>query len=143
VTPDLDCERVRLDLMAAFDGEGADAAAHHQAHVAACPNCQRWLQDLAAMNSRFKATTYAGGEADLWPVIESRLRSSSKTSPEPTLYVIGALCLGWRLLQLFTDLPLPLVQWIPLLAIAVVLRRLGFSPLAIQTSAPELQKRGA
>jgi hypothetical protein len=128
--------------MAAFDGEGPDAAADHEAHVASCPDCRYWLQDLAAVSLRFTGTVYPENEADLWLAVQGRLRSSEANAPMFTLYAIGALCIGGRLLQLFTDLPLPIVQLIPLAAIVAVLSTVMRNPLAIQTAAPELQKRG-
>ena len=139
---DIECVRVRLDLMAAFDGEAPDAVANHEAHVASCPDCRRWLQDLAAVSVRFKGTVYPESGADLWRVVQNRLRSSETTAPMFTLYAIGALCVGGRLLQLFADLPLPIGQLIPLAAIVAVLSRVLRNPLAIQTFAPELRKRG-
>jgi hypothetical protein len=52
--------------------------------------------------------------------------------------------LGWRALQLFVDVPIAMVH--PLVPIAAAVAAVWLvmgDALAIQTSAPELQKRGA
>ena len=60
------------------------------------------------------------------------------------LWPIGGLVLGWRALELVVDVPLPAIHsLVPLAAAAAAIWFVTGDPLAIQTSAPELQKRGA
>jgi hypothetical protein len=59
------------------------------------------------------------------------------------LWLIGALVIAWRALQLMFDLPLPMLHpLVPLAAAVAALWQISGDPLAIETSAPELQKRG-
>jgi predicted anti-sigma-YlaC factor YlaD len=143
----MDCERVRLDLMAAFDGErpsGTEPGADARQHLASCAACSRWLQDLESMTRRFDDVSYLGTNEDVWPAVQRRLQLSDMALPATRLYVIGALVLGWRALQLLIDLPLPLLQSvIPLAAVVAALWQRARDPLAIRTFVPELQKRGA
>ena len=76
--------------------------------------------------------------------MEGRLRVADSGSRIPRgLWPIGAAVCAWRALQLFVDLPAPeLHPVVPLAAVAVVFWRLAVDPLAIETSAPELEKRG-
>ena len=145
----LECERVRLELMAAFDAEvvpgqtpepGPDA----RRHLASCAACSEWLAGLESMGSRLQRVSYPSAPVDLWPAVERALRPS-ETRPLNwrRLYLMASLVLGWRALELFVDLPLPLLHSIIPLAIGfAALWQLARDPLAIQTFAPELQKRG-
>jgi len=148
VKHETDCERMRLDLMAAFDAEAAGAASpgpDARQHLASCSACGDWLRELEAMDRRLQRASYATAPVDLWPALEQTLRrSDSRQAAQRRLYVMAALVLGWRALQLFVDLPLPLVHAIvPLVVGLAALWQLARDPLAIQTFAPELQKRGA
>jgi anti-sigma factor RsiW len=149
VNQNVDCERARLELMAALDGETpgrtADAPAQAKQHLASCAACERWLRDFESMNQRFQGVAYESARQDLWPALEPRLRRSATPVPVmPRLWVLGALVLGWRALQLLVDLPHPfLLSLVPLAAVVAALWLLARDPLAIETFAPELQKRGA
>jgi anti-sigma factor RsiW len=139
---------VRLELMAALDGEAPPRAANTteaRQHLASCTACERWLKDLEAMNSRFQRVGYRDAHEDLWPALQPRLQPSTARVPVMRrLWLMCALVLGWRAVQLLIDLPLPMLH--PFVALAVIvaaLWQLSRDPLAIQTFAPELQKRGA
>ena len=144
-----DCERVRLDLMAALDGEhpsGTAPGADARQHLASCDACSVWLRDLESMTHRFEGVPYLATPEDdeVWPAVQRRLQSSETAVPAARLYLIGALILGWRALQLLIDLPLPLLHSvIPMAAVAAALWQRARDPLAIRTFVPELQKRGA
>ena len=143
-----DCDRVRLDLMAALDGEhesGTAPGADARQHLASCAPCRGWLRDLESTTHRFDGVSYVGtGQADVWPAVANRLQPAEAARPATRLYVIGALVLAWRALQLLIDLPLPLLHSaIPLAAVVAALWQAARDPLAIRTFVPELQKRGA
>lgn len=146
---DADCERVRLALMAAFDGETQndepDAGPAAREHLRSCAACAEWMTVLESTGHRLQQASYPNAPADLWPAIERTLdRSAAKQLNRQRIFVLAALVLGWRALQLFVDLPLPLLQSLIPLAIGIAaLWQLTRDPLAIQTFAPELQKRGA
>ena len=142
------CEQVRLELMAALDGEApptATTAAEARQHLASCAACARWLKDLEALNHRFQGLAYERTHEDLWQTVEPMLRQPApRARVMHRLWLLCVLVLGWRALQLLIDLPLPILH--PFIALAVIvaaLWQLSRDPLAIQTFAPELQKRGA
>jgi hypothetical protein len=139
-----ECERVRVQRMAALDGEGGPLAEPDREHLSICSSCQRWLADLESMTARFEGLAYPDTRVDLWTAVEGQIRQAdSRLSLPRRLWPIAALMLGWRALQLFIDLPIPVLHvFVPLaaaVAIAVVWKVAG-DPLAIETWAPELQK---
>jgi hypothetical protein len=138
-----DCERVRTALMASLDGESGARPAPDQQHLSTCSSCRRWLEDMHAMTGRLQGLAYPSAQTDLWATVESRIRQPEQPSLLNWLWPIAAVVLGWRALQLLVDLPLPLFHsLVPLAAAAVAVWLLKGDPLAIETSAPELQKRG-
>jgi anti-sigma factor RsiW len=145
VNTSTECERVRTTLMAALDGESDPRAAPDREHLSTCEPCRRWLADMQAMTGRLQGLAYPRGQVDLWPAVEDRLRHPDPGMALPRrLWPIGAAVLGWRALQLFIDLPLPVLHpLVPLAAAAAAMWLMAADPLAVQTSAPELQKRGA
>jgi len=148
VTSGTDCDRVRLQLMAALDGETvrevAEAGTDHQHHLASCSSCQRWLKDVESMNGQLQRVVYPGSQVDLWAAVERRIRNSDTTLPVTyRLWLVGAFVLGWRAFQLLIDLPFPILHpFVPLAAAVAALWQIARDPLAIETFAPELQKRG-
>ena len=146
MNPSKDCERVRLQLMAALDGEApaADPSDARQ-HLAACTSCGRWWQDLQAMNSRFQGVSYPGAQPDLWAAVDGRLSQPGAASgvTYPVWLVVG-IVVGWRALQLVIDLPFPVLHpVVPLAGAIAALWLIARDPFAIETFAPELQNRGA
>ena len=138
------CERARRQLMAALDGEAVPGDTDASQHLSSCSSCERWLRDLESMNRRFQDLSYPPPPADLWASVEARLRQPDTALALPQrLWIIGACVLGWRALQLLIDLPFPMLH--PLVSIAGAVAALWLiarDPLAIETSAPELQKGG-
>ena len=143
-----DCERTRLELMAALDGEtpgGAPASPlDARQHLASCAACGQWLQEFQALNRRFEGATYLEQD-DLWPALQPRLQRPAIQVPAMNrLWVAAGILLAWRVLQMLVDLPYPVINFlIPLAVVGAALWQLSREALAIQTAAPELQKRGA
>ena len=142
-----DCERARLELMAALDGE-APGGAHNplpvaRQHLASCVACGQWFQDFEALNRRFDGVAYLAHE-DLWPALQPRLqRPDSQVPVMHRLWVAAGIVLAWRSLQLLVDLPYPVINLLmPLAVVVAALWQLSREALAIQTFAPELEKRG-
>lgn len=140
----VDCERVRRVLMAALDGEGQPPAGQDQAHLATCASCAQWLEDMRSAAAGVQALTYPAVTKDLWPAVERRIQAHAQRRPLPGwVWPLGAGVLGWRVLQLFVDLPIPVLHPIgQLVAVVIALWLMTGHFLAIETSAPELQKRG-
>ena len=139
-----DCERVRIALMASLDGESDPGSAPDQQHLSICPSCQRWLENLRSMTGQFQDLPYPNAPVDLWPSVEGRIRQPDRSLALPRwFWPIGAILLGWRALQLFIDLPIPALHpLVPLAAAVAAVWLLAGDPLAIETSVPELEKRG-
>ncbi len=143
-----DCERARLELMAALDGETSRAAQaappDARPHLESCAACTRWLQEFTALNRRLEGLTYPAHQ-DLWPALEPQLQRLATQVPLVNrLWLPAAIVVAWRALQLLVDLPYPVVNvLVPLVVVAAALWQVSSEALTIQTFAPELQKRGA
>ena len=142
ITPE--CERVRVTLMASLDGETGARSAADQAHLSTCVSCQQWLEQLQSMSGRLQELSYPRAQMDLWTAVEGRIAPADRRlGLSRWVWPIGGVVLGWRALQLFVDLPAPLLHpLVPLAAIVAVVWLIVGDPLAIETSAPELQNRG-
>lgn len=141
-----ECETARLQVMAALDGEtaGEPVQASHRDHVSTCEACRQWLKEMETMSGTLRTLTYPAARVELWSAVEPRIREDRRTSAVERLWPLGVAVLALRALQLFVDLPLPWLH--PIVAMAVIafaIWQVGGSLLAIETTAPELQKRGA
>ena len=96
------------------------------------------------MNTQLQKLSYQPAQVDLWTAVEGRIREAERTLALPRwLWPIGATVLAWRALQLVVDLPIPVLHpFVPLAAMVAALWLVAGDPLAIETSVPELQKRG-
>ncbi len=139
-----DCERVRTALMASLDGESDPPSAPDRQHVSTCSSCRRWLEDLQSMTGQLQGLAYQRASVDLWTAVEGRIRDAERGVALPhRLWPVAAAVLGWRALQLVVDLPIPeLHPLVPLAATAAAMWLVAGDPLAIETSAPELEKGG-
>jgi predicted anti-sigma-YlaC factor YlaD len=132
-----------MALMASLDGESDARSAPDQQHLSTCSSCRHWLEEMHAMTGRLHGLAYSNAQTDLWTTVESRIRQPEQRSLRQWLWPIAGVVLGWRALQLWVDLPIPLLHsLVPLAAAALAIWLLEGDPLAIETSAPELQKRG-
>lgn len=138
----LDCDGVRMHLLASIDGETGPVSAEDRRHAATCPPCQQWLANFEKLRGGLQDLAYQETRADLWPTVRGRILRPGRL-PVDQLWLLGALVLAWRALQLFVDLPMPALHpLVPLLAAIVVMWRVGGDLLTIETFTPELQKRG-
>ena len=140
-----DCERVRMALMASLDGESDPESVPDRQHLSTCSSCQGWLEDFQSMTGQLGGLSYPSARVDLWTAVESRIQQSERVLDLPRrLWPIAVIAVLWRALQLFVDLPIPMLHpLVPLVATAAALWLVAGDPLAIETSAPELEKRGA
>jgi predicted anti-sigma-YlaC factor YlaD len=143
------CEGIRLDFMASFDGEAPgtrpEPGAGIRLHTESCEACREWLHNLESMDRHLRALEYPAGSQQLWPEVGRRLQPYAARDggrEMRRLYVMAAAVLVWRSIELLGDVPFPAHSVIPLAAVAAALW-LASDALAIQTVAPELQKRGA
>jgi len=101
------------------------------------------LEDLR-LQERLQSLRYPEARQDLWPSVCERIQLVDDGGPiARRLLPVAAVVIAWRALQLLFDLPLPVLHPIVPLAAAVwAIRQLAGDPLAIETSVPELLKRG-
>jgi hypothetical protein len=144
VNTSTDCERVRIRLMASIDGEADPGSTAEGEHVSTCSACRQWLTSLESLSGQLHNLSYQDPRIDLWTLVRDRIHPPDQRAPlAHQLWPIGVMVLGWRALQLFVDLPIPALHpLVPLAAAVAVMWRVGGDLLAIETSAPELQRRG-
>ena len=137
-----DCDRVRMHLMAEGDAEVAPVTSDDREHMATCTACQAWLHQFAAMRDELAALPYLPAPTDVWPAVNAQIDArDERAALVRRLWPIGLLALGWRVVQLFADLPSPaVVAMVPIAAAVLIAWRLGGELLAIETSAPELAR---
>jgi hypothetical protein len=145
VTSTTDCERARMTLMASLDSERGPDAAPVEEHLSSCSSCRRWLEDLQTMTGRLQGLSYPRVQRDLWSAVAEQIgQAEERRDLARRLWPIGGVVLGWRALQLFVDVPIAMVHpLVPIAAAVAAVWLVTGDALAIQTSAPELQKRGA
>jgi len=131
--------------MAALDNEAAADSALAQEHLSSCASCRQWREGFQTMTGRLQALSYPDVQRDLWSAVAAQIgQAEGQRDLAAWLWPIGGVVLGWRALQLFVDLPLPMVHpLVPLAAGVAAVWLVTGDALAIQTSAMELQKRGA
>ena len=100
--------------------------------------------DDLRLQERLQSLRYPEARQDLWPAVSKRIQQvDDGGSIVRRLLPAAALVIAWRALQLSLDLPLPILHPIvPLAAAAWAILQFAGDPLAIETSAPELHKRG-
>ena len=137
------CETTRIAVMESRDGERDAPSADQEQHLLDCSSCRRWLEGIQSVTGDLQALSYRNAHVDLWPAVESRIRELNQGPALPRwLWPIGAIVLVWRALQLFGDLPIPMLHpLVPLAALIATFWLVAQNPLAIETSAPELEKR--
>lgn len=139
-----DCEQVRLHVMASADHEAGPPSPRDHEHVSSCAACQQWLKNFESLTTTLDGVAYPRLQADMWSAVEKQIHH---VDPTPSLTCqlapVIVMTLGWRVLQLFVDLPVPALHLLVPVATAIfVAWRAGSRLLAIETWAPELQKRG-
>ena len=138
------CDRARIQWMATLDGEHFDPSAQDAQHLRTCPACIEWRQGMESMTGQLQQLSYPATDVDLWTTVRDRIQTpEARRSLTHRLLVIAALLVVWRALQLAIDLPFPLLHPLaPIAAAVAAMWQIAGDPLAIQTFAPELQKRG-
>lgn len=141
---DLNCDGVRMRLMAFIDGEADAAPVADLEHASTCPTCRQWIASFESLRGQLQDLVYQDTRVDLWSAVQDQIHAPGPVTPViRELWWIGAIVVMWRALQLFIDLPMPALHpLVPLVAAAMVAWRIGGDLLAIETFAPELRKRG-
>jgi hypothetical protein len=130
--------------MASIDGEADGPSEPDRRHMSSCASCQAWVKDLESVSGLLRGLAYADTPQDLWAGVDARIRRLDQRSVPSRLVSIAALVLAWRALQLFVDVPLPMLHpLVPLAAVVAAVWHLAGDPLAIETFAPELRSEAS
>ena len=89
---DINCESVRVAAMALADGETPPLRPEEiETHLLICDRCSEEIQQLRATNQLLSSQKRLIPEANLWPMVNERLKASVSSAP----------LLRWRVLLLF------------------------------------------
>jgi anti-sigma factor RsiW len=89
---DINCESVRVAAMALADGETPPLRSEEiETHLLICDRCSEEIQQLRATNQLLSSQKRLIPEANLWPMVNERLKASVSSPP----------LLRWRVLLLF------------------------------------------
>ena len=144
MTTSPECERIRMQRMASLDGDGETVSELDRSHLSTCSSCQRWLVDFESMTAQFQSLTYPDAKVDLWSAIESRIHQADPMPSLPyRLWLLGGIMLSLRAVQLFIDLPVPILHLLVPTVAAVVIAavwKIAGGVVSIEVWAPELRK---
>lgn len=129
------CEDVLMAAMALADGEKESglARAEIDAHLAGCENCRFEMEQAAGTIRLLEARARRTHEADLWPEIEKRISKNAK-SPAPVLWLLGALLIAYKLLEMLPgEAPGHAFRIVPVVIVAAVFILLRENPFKIKT----------
>ena len=140
-----DCERIRMAMMAWLDGEEQELSALQRQHLSTCSSCARWLSELESMTGRLDSLSYSGSSTEFWPAVANEINGADNgVTRHPALWLIAASVLAWRALEMWLDLPLPVLHpVVPIVAMIAAVWMVARDPLAIETSAPELESEAS
>ena len=135
---ELTCEDVLMAQMTAADGEKAAFSKEQlTAHIADCANCQHELKQMEALDHVLASHTLAEPRVDLWPAIENKIASRSRSvlSWRP-FALIGLLLVAHKLLEFLPERdPGFAFKLVPLLIIPLLFLLIKENPFRIN---PEL-----
>ncbi len=144
---DQKCVTVQLAAMAKLDGESVPVKGKEDdTHIAGCEECREVIAGITRLPSRLDRLDYGAARSDLWPAIQRGvLRRRRLSGRERVAFgVLAALVLVWRTAQLVFDMPVPVLNGLAPLAVAILI---GWwvtgDPLAIQSMVLEEQQERA
>ena len=144
---DQKCVTVQLAAMAKLDGESVPVKGdEYDAHVAGCEECRGVIAGMTRLHAKLDSLDYDAATSDLWPAIHRGiLRRRRLGARERVAFgVLAALVLVWRTAQLVFDVPVPVLNGLAPLAVAILI---GWwvtgDPLAIQSMVLEEQQERA
>ena len=142
------CDRARLAAMARLDAERVPPTGDElDAHVAGCEQCREAIARMTRLHARLDALSYDTAPRDLWSAIHARIeRRPILETPRERLAFGGlaALVLAWRTAQLVFDVPVPVLNGLVPLAVALLIGWwVAGDPLAIQSLVLEDQQERA
>jgi hypothetical protein len=113
-----------------------------EAHLTSCAECRRELDQLHELSNLLNTQERRLRTENLWQKIEPRLVVSRNTSTAAVLplFFLGAVLLGYRLIELIPDRDLSfLFKFVPVLFVIAAFSYLRENPFKIN---PELRLEG-
>jgi hypothetical protein len=99
-----DCDNILMRKMALMDGEQIESnAAEPDAHLAACENCRREIEEMETTRHLLGRQTRKAESPDLWATIGTRIGAAPATAFEtsrPPFVLIGVLLVVFKLLEM-------------------------------------------
>ena len=143
---DQKCDSVQLSAMAKLDGESVPVEGdEYYAHVAGCVECREAITSMTRLHARLGSLDHDTALSDLWPAIQAGIMRRRRLSARERVAfgVLAALVLIWRTAQLVFDVPVPVLNGLAPLAVAIFIGWwVAGDPLAIQSVAlAEQQER--
>ena len=135
---ELNCESVSMAAMAIADGDQPELASEEiETHLASCSDCRRELEQLQKLSSLLDTQERRLRTENLWQKIERRLPAVTQTSPSRvsrSFMFLGALLLGYRLLELIPDRDFSfLFKFVPVLLVIAAFGYLRENPFKINS----------
>ena len=145
--PDQKCHGVRLAAMAKLDGESERAPGEeYDTHVAGCEACREAIAAMTRLHAELDFVSYDSAPTDLWPAVQGRIVGRWRAGARERLGfgVLAALVVAWRTVQLVFDVPVPVLNALVPLAVAIFVGWwVAGDPLAIQSVVLEEQQERA
>ena len=135
---ELNCESVSMAAMAIADGYQPELSSEQiGTHLASCADCRRELEQLQELSSLLDAQERLLRTENLWQKIERRLpyvTPASTSRVSGSFMFLGALLLGYRLLELIPDRDFSfLFKFVPVLFVIAAFGYLRENPFKINS----------
>lgn len=133
---ELNCESVSMAAMAIADGYQPELSSEQiGTHLASCADCRRELSQLQELSSLLDSQERWLRTENLWQKIERRLPNVTRTSTSrvwESFIILGALLLGYRLLELIPDRDFSfLFKFVPVILVIAAFSYLRENPFKI------------
>lgn len=136
---ELNCESVSMAAMAIADGYQPEVSSEQiGTHLASCADCSREVGQLQELSSLLDTQERRLRTENIWGGVESRLRDAapaqSASTVLPSFMFLGALLMGYRLLELIPDRDLSfLFKFLPILLVIAAFGYLRENPFKISS----------
>lgn len=133
---ELNCETVCMAAMAMADGFQPELSSQQiDSHLASCAKCRQELGQLQELSNLLETQERRLRTENVWQKVEPRLvktRSTSTSAVLPSFVFLGALLLGYRLVELIPDRDFSvLFKFVPLLFVIAAFSYLRENPFKI------------
>lgn len=133
---ELNCESVSMAAMAIADGYQPELSSEQiGTHLASCADCSREVGQLQELSSLLDSQERRLRTENLWERIELSLPDAPRSNASavlPSFMFLGALLLGYRLLELISDRDFSfLFKFVPVLLVIAAFGYLRENPFKI------------